>query len=107
VKVSRQRVVAVVTGHANATKKGPELELSVLAPGGKAKLSTKVPLNDSNKLGVSELVSASANALSAIDSDAPAKDSAAKPSAKALAQRARSKSPRRLAARPHAGHARG
>jgi hypothetical protein len=106
-KVNREHVVAVVAGHAQPTKKGPTVALEVLSPGGKAKMSEKSPLDDANKLSVKDLVTASAQALAAIDSDAPAKEPGTKASGKALAQRGHAKSVKRLAARPHAGHARG
>jgi hypothetical protein len=106
-KVSREHVVAVVTGHAQPSKKGPTVELQVLVQGGKTKLSEKSPLDDANRLAVKDLVTASAGALGAIDSDAPVKDSAKKASGKALAHNGHAKSVKRLAARPHPGHARG
>jgi hypothetical protein len=106
-KVNREHVVAVVTGHAQPTKKGPTVALQVLAQGGKTKLNEKSPLDDANKLAVKDLVTASAGALAVIDSDAPAKEPAKKAGGKALAHNGHSKTSKRLAARPHPGHARG
>jgi hypothetical protein len=117
-KVARQHVVAVVTGHAVSTKKGPQLELLVLAPTGKAKLSEKVDLNDSNRLAVNVLVTASAKTMAAIDGSEMAREEsgdgqvaaqkpASKPHHKALAKQMRVKASHRLASRPHAPGARG
>lgn len=75
-KVGRQHVTAVVTGHAIPSKKGPEVELQVIAPSGKAKMSEKLPLNETNKLAVKDLVTASAQLLSSIDGSEMAREDA-------------------------------
>jgi hypothetical protein len=106
-KVSRENVASVIVGHAVASKKGPEVELSVLAAGGKVKCSDRAPLNDDNKLAVKDLVTASAAVLEGIDSDGPSKD-AAPAKAKALAaHHAHAKPLRHFAARTHTTHAHG
>jgi hypothetical protein len=114
-KVARLHIGSVITGHALTSKKGPELELSVLATSGKAKLTEKMPLNDTNKLAVKDLVTASAKVLAAVDGGEMVKEgtadgaiSAHAPRAhKALAHRIPFKASHRLAFRPHTPGARG
>jgi hypothetical protein len=114
-KVARLHIGYVVTGHAMPSKKGPELELSVLSTNGKARLTEKMPLNDSNKLAVKDLVTASAKALAAIDGGEMVKEGTADGSVtahaprahKALAHRMPFRASHRLAFRPHTPGARG
>ena len=95
------------------------MELQVIAPSGKAKMSEKLPLNETNKLAVKDLVTASAQLLSSIDGSEMAREDAGDGTqvSKSAAKKHASKGSRvahashvrshRIASRTHAPGARG
>jgi len=105
-KVAREHVVAVVQGHASNGKAGAQMQVEVLRADGHTAWADTLALNDANRLSVKDLVSASAAALGVIDNPASAQPARVK-KARALAQRNDNRPSRRLALRPHPGHARG